>query len=69
MNFDSRFLRDLDLGKLNVFLAYENIAAALWASDLLTNLLRFDSDALAISYLPKSFEMLGSPSSDGGGDP
>jgi hypothetical protein len=62
MNSDSLSLADVDLGKLNVLLAYENVSAALWASELITELLQVDPGAPGVSFSPRSFGMLGDPS-------
>jgi len=61
MELELRSLHESNLGKLNVLLAYENVAAALWAADLLTNLLRADKDISGVTFSPRSFGMLGDP--------
>ena len=62
MNSDPLSLADVDLGKLNVLLAYENVSAALWASELITELLQIDPGAPGVTFSPRSFGMLGDPS-------
>jgi hypothetical protein len=61
MELELRSLHESNLGKLNVLLAYENVAAALWAADLLSNLFRADKDIAGVTFSPRSFGMLSDP--------